>query len=147
MPPLADDRTALVASVLESVTLLARAITAEQKAPFGERGLSGTQMQALFTLAHSRRAVTPGRLAATLGVTPGAVTQLVDGLRGESLVQTSVNPADARSRVISLTTDAAREVERFERAVIARLAPRFDRLDEADLDRLSALLHSITEEP
>ncbi|GAA1519011.1 DNA-binding MarR family transcriptional regulator [Agromyces terreus] len=142
----AVDRAARVASVLESMTLLSRAVTAGRRTPFGDHELSRTQLQALFTLAHRRGPVTPSILASTLGVTPGAVTQLIDGLKAAGLVETDANPDDARSRILRMTDAAATEVDRFERSVIERMRPRFDLLDDGELILLADLLDRITEE-
>ncbi|WP_232499608.1 MarR family winged helix-turn-helix transcriptional regulator [Agromyces humatus] len=131
--------------MLESVTLLGQTIAAGPRVPFRGRDLTRTQMQALFTLAHDRQRVTPGRLATVLGVTAGAVTQLIDGLRGQGLVDTEPNPDDARSRVIRLTADAAGEVEQFERAAVERLLPRFASVSDDELIALARTLSRITE--
>lgn len=138
-------RAGQVAAILEAVTVLSRAIAAERRAPFHGRHLTRTQMQTLYLLAHARDAVTPTRLAATLEVTPGAVTQLVEGLREERLVQVIPHPRDARSRVIRLTSAAEAEIVSFEKATVERLLPLFDGLTSQELDQLAAHLARITE--
>ncbi|WP_430644775.1 MarR family winged helix-turn-helix transcriptional regulator [Agromyces sp. GXS1127] len=140
-------RTAHVAAVLESATVLGRTIGAGHHVPLGDHDLTRSQLQALFTVAHDRRPVTPSRLVAVLGLTAGAVTQLVDRLRSAGLVETAPNPDDARSRIIRLTADAADEVDRFEHAIVERLLPRFDALDDHELHTLADLLERVTEEP
>lgn len=135
-----DDRAMLIAAVLESVAGLGRELTAAHATPFGDVHLGRTQLDALFVLAHATELVTPGSLAAALTVTPGAVTQLVDGLRSHGLVETTLHPDDGRARVIRLTGDARDQVDRFERAAAERLAPRFDPLDDDELRMLSDLL-------
>lgn len=139
-------RAAHVAAVLESVTRLGSSIAAGPRVLFHGRDLTRTQMQALFTLAHTPTPVTPGQLATGLGVTAGAVTQLIDGLRDQRLVETTPNLDDARSRVIRLTADAAEEVQRFEGAIVERLLPRFDSFGDDELIALSHALARITEE-
>lgn len=141
-----DPRSGYVAAVLESVTLLGRALAAERRVPFHGRSLTRTQMQTLYFLAHDRHFVTPKRLAATLGVTAGAVTQLVDGLREEHLVEIASNPQDARSRIIRLTAGAATEIGEFERGTVERLLPLFNALSEDELQNLAKALTTITEE-
>ncbi len=135
-------RDELIGSVLESVTALARELTAGREPPFGRR-LTRNQMETLFVLAHSAWPVTPKRLAATLGITAGAVTQLVDVLADQGLVESVAHPSDARSRVLRLTESAQSTVDRFEREAVERMAPRFAELDDDQLGSLAALLASL----
>lgn len=133
-----------VATVVESVTVLSRAIAAERRVPFQGRSLNHTQLQILYLLAHDRRVVTPKRLAVALGVTAGAITQLIDGLREEQLVRIERHPEDARSRVICLTADAAAEISVFERSIVNRLLPLFDDLSDEELRSLAGMLVRLT---
>lgn len=132
-------RTELIGSILESVTVLGRELTAGREPPFGRR-MTRNQVETLFVLAHGAEPVTPKQLATELGVTAGAVTQLVDGLTRENLVESVVHPRDARSRVLRLTDSARDTVLRFERAAVQRMASRFDRLDDEQLTALAAFL-------
>ncbi|MRG60728.1 MarR family transcriptional regulator [Agromyces sp. CFH 90414] len=141
----AAPRSGHVAAVLEAVTLLGRAIAAERRTPFEGRSLTRSQMETLFLLAHDAAPVTPGRVAERLGLTAGAVTQLVDGLKHEGLVDTARHPEDARSRILRLTDGAARQVARFEADTVARLSPSFDRLRDDELVELARLLRAVTE--
>ena len=140
------NQAAHIASVLESVTRLSHVIAAGPRVLFHGRDLTRAQMQALFALAHDPTPMTPGRLATRLGVTAGAVTQLVTRLRDQGLVETEPHPHDARSRVLRLTVVAAEEVDRFERATVERLLPRFASVDADELSTLAQVLARITEE-
>jgi DNA-binding MarR family transcriptional regulator len=55
-----------------------------------------------------RGPITAGELAATTGLSPGAITSLVDRLAGEGLVRRAPDPDDRRRVRIELT-DAARQ--------------------------------------
>jgi DNA-binding MarR family transcriptional regulator len=138
LPP----RSELIGSVLESVTALSRELTAGREPPFG-RKLTRNQVETLFVLAHSAEPVTPKHLAGGLGVTPGAITQLVDGLISQDLVESVAHPSDARSRVLRLTDMAQTTVDRFERAAVERMAHRFDRLDDEQLRALAVSLAAV----
>ncbi|HLL64094.1 MAG TPA: MarR family transcriptional regulator [Propionibacteriaceae bacterium] len=138
-PPL---RSELIGSVLESVTALSRELTAGREPPF-DRRLTRNQMETLFVLAHSAEPVTPKHLASGLGVTAGAITQLVDGLISQDLVESTAHPSDARSRVLRLTDSAQATVDRFERAAVDRLAHRFNGLDDEQLRALAASLAAV----
>ena len=85
-------RDEAIGTILEFVLGMQRRLRRVGLPPVGETRLNRSQVDALFLLAHSRREVTPGRLAGALGVTAGAVSQLVDGLRAAGLVVTVVRP-------------------------------------------------------
>ena len=88
--------------------------------------------------------MTPSRLAAELGLTAGAVTQLVDGLRDAGHVDIGPHPSDGRSRVMTLSAAAAQEVAAFQRGIVRDLAPDFAGLTDAELQQLAALLARAT---
>jgi DNA-binding MarR family transcriptional regulator len=138
-PPL---RSELIGSVLESVTALRRELTAGREPPFGRR-LTRNQVETLFVLAHSAEPVTPTHLASRLGITAGAVTQLVDGLASQGLVESVAHPRDARSRMLRLTDSAQTTVQSFERDAVERLTYRFDGLDDEQLRTLAATLSAV----
>jgi DNA-binding MarR family transcriptional regulator len=133
-------RLELVGRAVEVFVVWARVLDSHRRFPFGELDLSRSQVEALFLVAHSGDAVTPGRLAEELGVTRGAVTQLVAGLLDAGLVEQQRDAADARRRVLVLSAASRTRVQEFEREVVAELAPRFDDLDDAELETLAALL-------
>lgn len=139
------DRIDRVRMVLGGVTVLSRVLAAQQRRPFEGRLLTGSQLSLLFFLARTPSGLTPGRLAALLDVTRGAVTQLVDALETEGHVEIGVNPADARSRILVLSDAARKEVERFEQATAERLLPRFASLTSQELTTLAQLIDRITE--
>lgn len=142
------DRTDRIRAVLTGVVSLSKTLTSAQRRPFEGKVLSGSQLSALFLLARRPPGVTPGRLAELLDVTAGAVTQLIDGLRADGHVDISVSPEDARSRIVALSPAAHEEVERFERATVQRLQPRFASLTDRELSTLAQLLSRVAgEEP
>ena len=133
----------MIGTVLESVTVLARELMAGREPPFGRR-LSRNQVEALFILAHSAEPVTPKHLAGGLGVTAGAITQLVDGLASLGMVDSTAHPHDGRSRVLRLTPSAGSTIDRFEREAVERMAYRFDGLTDEQLADLTATLSSVS---
>ena len=142
-PPRLLRRSELIASVLESVTALARELTVGREPPFGRR-LTRNQVETLFVLAHSAEPVTPKQLASGLGVTAGAITQLVDGLVSQQLVESVPHRRDARSRVLRLTDSARATVDRFERDAVGRMAHRFEELDDEQLQTLAGALATVS---
>ena len=138
-------RGAMIAAILEQVAGIGRDLTGARSRPFGQLRLSKSQLDALFVLAHTRGPVTAGGLASALSVTPGAVTQLVAGLREHGLVEISADAEDGRVRVIRLTPDTRARVDAFEQEAVERLAPTFAGLDDTELQQLAALLNKRTE--
>jgi DNA-binding MarR family transcriptional regulator len=84
--------------------------------------------------------VTPSSLASTLGVTAGAVTQLLEILLAAGLVESDLNPRDGRSRILKLTDSARDEIAEFEQQVVADLTPRFEVLTDTQLAILADLI-------
>src|SRR5215207_6683962 len=123
-------RTRHIGTVLTTVVELSRSLTNRRSTPFGSAVLTRTQLDVLFVLAHAREPVTPGHLAATLNVTPGAITQTVEHLRDQNLVEQWVSDRDARVRVLGLTASAGAQVAAFEATVVERIAPWFSALDD-----------------
>ncbi|KAB7743874.1 MarR family transcriptional regulator [Nostocoides sp. F2B08] len=141
------DREELLGGVLAEVVALSRSITAEQRTPFEGVALTASQLSVLFLLAHSRRVVTPGEVASTLGITRGAVTQVVDGLRAAGLVESVPHPHDRRSRILQLTEAERTRVADFERGVVRRLMPSFKDLSDGELTHLAELLSRVGARP
>ncbi|TFB96123.1 MarR family winged helix-turn-helix transcriptional regulator [Cryobacterium sp. HLT2-28] len=144
-----------LARVLAAIGTVNREFTARGSYPFQGRALGRSQLDLLFVLSQATGTATRsgtggvgvGGLAAALGVTSGAVTQLVDALRSDGLVTSEVNPADRRGRIIRLTADAAVEVDAFQRDYAVALAPRFDALTTAEVAELERLLNKVQAAP
>ena len=76
----APHRMALVGRAVEALVMWSRTLDGHRVVPFGDVQLSRAQLEVLFLIVHSHGPATPGAVAARLGVTPAAVTQLVAGL-------------------------------------------------------------------
>lgn len=133
-------RQQLIGRAVEEFVVWARRLDSHRTFPFGSLDLSRSQVEVLFLVAHSSRAMTPGRLAEALGVTRGAVTQLVAGLVAAGLLEQQRDPGDARRRILVLSAGSRARVERFEQDVVAELAPRFADLGDEELETLASLL-------
>jgi DNA-binding MarR family transcriptional regulator len=133
-------RAERIDAVLAPLVRLSRVVQRARRMPFEGRVRGRTDLEALFLLAHATEPITPGRLAEELDVTPGAVTQLVDRLRADGILEQHPHPDDARSRIVRLTADAEREVGDYERAVVDTVAPAFAELDDEELAQLAELL-------
>lgn len=125
---------------VEELVAWARRLDSHRTFPCGQLDLSRSQVEVLFLVAHSEDPMTPGRLAAELGVTPGAVTQLVTSLVTAGLVEQQRDETDARRRVLTLTAGSRARVARFEQAVVREFAPLFSELSDDELETLAGLL-------
>ena len=141
-----SDRSAAVGLVLEELIELNRMLAGPRVTPFAGRALSRSHLEALFLIAH-RNGVTPGGLAAAMRITAGAVTQLIAKLREAKLVTTTPSPTDSRSIVYALAGSAERELAEFEARAVQHAKPHFASLTTSDLNRLAALLRSVTDRP
>ncbi|WP_061961155.1 MarR family winged helix-turn-helix transcriptional regulator [Demequina flava] len=139
-------RAAQVGSVLESLVMWQRRLASLPAPPFAEAKLSRAQVDVLFMLAHGPADVTPGVLATQLGVTRGAVSQLLEPLVAEGLAEQVQHPHDARSRLIRLTDSARGVVADFESAAATRMTPFFEALDDSEMHALADLLGRTIEE-
>jgi DNA-binding MarR family transcriptional regulator len=83
-------------------------------------------------------------MASVLGVTAGAVTQLVDTMEGQGLLRREPHPADARCRVLRLTAGAEAEIAAFEQDIVESMTPRFEALSEVELGSLADLLRRLS---
>ena len=101
-----------------------------RRASLAQAGESAPRLQLLYEL-HCNGPRKMADLAETLGVTPRAVTTLVDALEGEDLVRRTAHPTDRRITMINITGDGARVEQQFA-ALQASLLELFADLDEAD---------------
>lgn len=129
-----------IGSVLESIVAWSRTLRQGRSLPFGDMQLTRSQIDTLFLIAHALDPVTPSSIATALGLTPGAITQLVDGLRRDGMVTKQANPDDARSRVLTLTETAASQVAGFEQEIAENVAPQFASLTDTELAQLAEFL-------
>jgi DNA-binding MarR family transcriptional regulator len=100
------------------------------------------QVQALRLLAE-RKAMTTGSLAAAIGISAPAVTQLMDRLSFKKLVTRAASDLDRRSVVIELTADGRRTIDGLRRRrneVFRGLLQRIDREQRGQFVEALALM-------
>jgi DNA-binding MarR family transcriptional regulator len=133
-------------AVLSRVTRLARHLDRARRAAFEAHHLEAWSFDVLAAL---RRAgppyqLSPGQLLTSTLVTSGTMTNRVDRLASDGLVERLPDPDDRRGVLVRLTpagraaVDAAlADLLDHERAILAALAP-------ADRERLADLLRALT---
>ena len=132
-----DDGSALGAELSTAVILFHEAI--------GHRlGLSAADQRALRIIA-GRGPLTAGTLAQLTGLSPGAVTGLVDRLERGGHVTRAADPADRRRIVISaLPTQSAGTGAAFAR-LSAEMTAMTARYDEKEAAAIADFLHRTIE--
>lgn len=96
--------------------------------------------QARALRAIGREPIRPARLAEKLGITPRAVTDVVDSLTDAGLIQSTPDPTDRRAKIVSVTSEGEKHLEalRASRASIAEEV--FAPLSPDERDTLGQLL-------
>jgi DNA-binding MarR family transcriptional regulator len=105
--------------------------------------LTFARYEALVLLAFSRQGALPlGKMGDRLMLHPTSVTNIVDRLEGQGLVQRAAHPTDRRTTLAEITDDGRRVVDKATEAVSAT-GFGMAALGEADLDQITALLRTV----
>lgn len=111
--------------------------------PPDEPPLSPPQANIFFTIAHKRQGTSVKELAEETGVTPGAITQFIDGLVEKGLVMREGDPADRRVVRLKITDFARKQFEKFRQEHLASFSRVFEVLSDDELKQLIALMDKI----
>ena len=111
--------------------------------PTGVLQLSPPQANILFTIAHHKNGMAVKELADFTGVTPGAITQFVDGLVQKGLVTREGDPDDRRVVRLKVTQLALDQAEKFRMVHLASFSQVFEVLDNNEIKQLLALMEKI----
>jgi|WetSurMetagenome_2_1015567.scaffolds.fasta_scaffold33605_3 DNA-binding MarR family transcriptional regulator len=134
-----DDLLQTLAERFASVMKLVRHPTA----PPGPPPFSPPQANVFFTIAHHPEGISVKELAEHSGVTPGAITQFVDGLVEKGLVLREGDPADRRVVRLKTTELAMKQLEKFRQEHLVAFCRVFEVLDNNELSNLISLLDKI----
>ena len=111
------------------------------RAPFAQADLAPGDFDVLAALRRvPAQALSNGDLARATLVTPGAMTKRIDRLAQPGLVTRDRDPEDARGRVVMLTADGERLVDRLMADHMANEATILSALDSEEFQRLAGLL-------
>ncbi|MHB1871166.1 MAG: MarR family winged helix-turn-helix transcriptional regulator [Steroidobacteraceae bacterium] len=77
-----------------------------------KRNISVAEWVAINQLA-AGAGLTPAKLAATMGMTRGAISKVLDKLSKKKLISRSMSPLDSRVQLLSLTSQARRMLPRL----------------------------------
>ncbi len=137
------NRVKLVRNLIENFTQVFRDAHKDQKFPFGNLVLTRQQMMIVFFLNEKKGVASAKEIVEFLHVTPGAVTQFIDGLVKNGLVERTENNTDRRSVNIGLTKRAMKKFDCFKEECFNKMAQSFDDLNIQELEQLVVLTEKI----
>ena len=100
-------------------------------------------MDLFFRLMKEKEGISVKDIADSLHITPGAVTQIVDGAVKMGIVIRAEDPNDRRSQRISLSEKAKSKIEQFKRNNFEKLEPKFTALTDKEVSQLTSLLTKV----
>jgi len=123
-----DTRTKNLQDLFATSALTQRMMHACMQHAFEEVGIAPSQMHLLQLVEHAQ-SVSLKKLADDMRLTPGAITQLVDGLVETGYLQRTPSSEDRRVTVVALT-DAGKEkigfLKRKKQALLAKVVADLD---------------------
>jgi DNA-binding MarR family transcriptional regulator len=140
---MSNTRKELLQSLTEKMTSAMRRVHKGHGVKFSEFILRPPQVRMLFFIARQNEEVALKDLAEMLDVTPGAVTQVVDGLVDMNLVRREEDVKDRRIIRIKLTELARSKLEEFREGYLASANQVFDILSDAEIKELVRLLDKV----
>jgi DNA-binding MarR family transcriptional regulator len=112
-----------------------------------EPSLSPPQVRLLFSIGSRSDGLSVTELAEITGVTPGAITQFVNGLVDKNLVAREGDPNDRRIVKLMLTEMARNEFEKLKKEHLASVTRVFEPLSNEELQQFIDILAKISASP
>ncbi|MBF6173485.1 MarR family winged helix-turn-helix transcriptional regulator [Nocardia blacklockiae] len=133
--------------VIGRIKRLGRLVEREMKEFFASHGLEYWEFDVLATLRRSGgpAGLTAGALIKTTMVTSGAITNRIDRLAAKGLVRRAADPADRRTVRIQLTDAGLDLIDKLMPLHVDNEIRLLGGVDRAELDRLAALLRTLSE--
>lgn len=127
-----QSRTRNLQELFAASALTQRMMHMSMHRTFDELGIAPSQLQLLQLIEHAQP-VSLKTLATEMRLTPGAITQLVDGLVEAGYVERTPDAADRRVTVVSLTSAGREKIGMLKRKKQALLAKMVADLDDEEL--------------
>ncbi|MBO9453549.1 MarR family transcriptional regulator [Tropicibacter sp. R16_0] len=127
--------------VIGRVVRLSALFSEEMSKTFARHGLTAASFDVLATLLRSGppHALSPNQLLATMMVTSGTMTNRIDQLEKDGLVERVQNPQDKRSVHVKLTASGIRKIDAAvsDHVVVQkRLVEALSELDRSELNNI-----------
>jgi MarR family 2-MHQ and catechol resistance regulon transcriptional repressor len=107
------------------------------------KALEGVRFDLLWRLAHNKEGISVKDLAASMNMTSGAVTQLLDTLSEKGLVERVEGVSDRRVVLVKLAPDAKSRFRRLRHCHFENMATIFDPLSDKEMEQLLKLLQKL----
>ena len=130
-----DKRQELLQILIKNSTQVFHDMNKEQEFPFGNMILRRQQMMIMFFLSENKGIAPVKEIAKFLQVTPGAVTQFVDGLVKKKLVEREGSKTDGRSTNIKLSLTTKAKFDDFKKSYLTNVSRTFSGLSEKELEQ------------
>jgi DNA-binding MarR family transcriptional regulator len=140
-PDLEPEVMATVGRVLTVAALIDRQLGAAA----GEHGLDRGQGDVLFTLRRSGKPyrLSPSELVASMLVTSGTMTNRLDRLEAQGLIERRPNPEDRRGMDVQLTTKGLRLVDDLITEHVENEEEMLSSLGAKDRDQLDRIMRKL----
>lgn len=138
-----NNRAALLEILIEHITQAISCMHTGNSFPFGDFMLRKQQVMILIFIFEKKDVASVKDIAKFLHVTPGAVTQFVDGLVSKKLVSREKNIDDGRIINIKLTATAEKKFNKFKLAYLETASKSFSKLSDRELKEFIKIIKKI----
>ena len=125
-------REQLIEAIFATMQKLHRTSTTRLHSQMGEHDISLTQLELLFVV-RQEQPISVKDLAAKMRLTPGAITQLLEGLVTRNYIGREVAEYDRRVTNVSLTPSGAEKLRALKERHKATLRQVMETLDDEEL--------------
>ncbi|MCC7304331.1 MarR family transcriptional regulator [bacterium] len=131
-------RTELIKNMIELLHVLGRYVGPGREQFFLKIDLNHAQLKFLYFVGTGKE-LTIQKLVALTKTTPGAVTQIVDGLIGKGFLKREHDQLDKRRVYIQFSTMGKVKFEKVQKLHLKRLQKIFDVLSDKELKQMISI--------
>ena len=137
-----SDRKQHIEQLTEKVHSFRRLIAPDNQAACGEECLAPSQWLALL-MVKRQEGIGIKELAAQLGISSSAATQIVDGLVAKGFLNRQPSLEDRRALCLSLPEGARQQIEAMEQQRLQKLEAVFSALDDIEFQTFLNLIDKV----
>jgi DNA-binding MarR family transcriptional regulator len=108
------NRSEITAQLFDTMDVAKRSMHGHMQTVVEGHAISRTQLELLFTIHHTQP-TTAKQLAQKLRLTPGAISQLVEELVEQSLIERETDADDRRRQVLRVSTEGDKLIKAFDK--------------------------------
>lgn len=127
-----QQRKKLIEDILSSIHAFGQRCKTKPELSGQKPQITHSQWYVLSIIEHSK-SVSVKEIAQILGISPSAITQLVDGLVDSEIVTRSENPTDRRTTQLSLSTKGLKQIQTIKKEKMEVFATLFEALSDSEL--------------